>query len=90
MLKLGATWTLVSMDSTLRSNASVGPPVELVRYDTNSLFINYHRIFEDDDPYFLELSRQWGERLTEAFNALPPIVWGPDPLVPTTSGGGVQ
>lgn len=70
-----AMCTLVSMDSTLRSNLSVGPPIEAILYPTNSLSIdNYHR-FEDDSDFLRDLKRSWDQLLKNAFRQLPPLSW---------------
>ena len=64
----------VSMDSTLRSNLSVGMPLDLaiMRRDTQEFQVR-ERI-EADDPRFANISRHWGEALRQAFTALPDIV----------------
>ncbi len=62
---------LVSMDSTVRSNASVGPPIELLIYRTNSFSLDEYYCFQDDDKYMLNLRRQWEDKLREAFAQLP-------------------
>ncbi|MBT8148865.1 MAG: peptidase [Pseudomonadales bacterium] len=63
---------LVSMDSTMRSNATVGPPIELLYYPGNHArqAAQYH-LFDDADPYFVKLSQQWEEKICQAFNELP-------------------
>lgn len=62
---------LVSMDSTVRSNASVGPPIELLIYRTNSFVLNEYYCFQDGDPYMLGLRRSWEDQLRESFAQLP-------------------
>ncbi len=66
---------LVSMDSTMRSNASVGPPIEVLRYDRDSLVVRYYLRLEADDPYLLEIRRSWTEGLRRALQELPPADW---------------
>jgi putative proteasome-type protease len=65
---------LVSMDSTMRSNATVGPPIELLYYKADSLTepARYYK-FEENDSYLLELRRSWDENIRRAFNDLPSI-----------------
>ena len=63
--------SLISMDSTIRSNASVGPPVELLVYRKGSLSFDEYYCFEADDEYLLLLKRRWHEELHSAFIALP-------------------
>jgi putative proteasome-type protease len=72
-LQDAAKCCLVSMDSTMRSNASVGPPIELVIYERDSLMIDQYRQFETDDDCLIELRRAWDSRIKEAFAGLPPI-----------------
>jgi putative proteasome-type protease len=56
------------MDSTIRSNLSVGMPLDLLIYEAGSLNIKTHVSIEADDPYFSQLRTQWGQRLREAFD----------------------
>lgn len=62
---------LISMDSTIRSNASVGPPVELLIYRKGSFSFDDYYCFDADDAYLLLLKRRWHEELRAAFTALP-------------------
>lgn len=64
---------LVSMDSTMRSNLTVGPPVEVAVYEKDSLVIEQRYRFEEDSDYLRELKRIWDENLKDAFNNLPPM-----------------
>ncbi|CAA9890819.1 putative proteasome-type protease [Candidatus Methylobacter favarea] len=64
---------LVSMDSTIRSNASVGPPVELLIYRKDSFSLDEYYSFEGDDDYMLQLRRCWENKLREAIAALPDL-----------------
>jgi putative proteasome-type protease len=65
---------LVSMDSTMRSNATVGPPIELLFYQADSLAepARYYK-FEENDSYLLQLRRSWDENIRQAFNDLPSL-----------------
>ncbi len=64
---------LVSIDSTMRSNLSVGPPVDLLLYRNGTLSLEGRRSFSADDPYFLTLRDSWGEGLKRVFATLPPM-----------------
>ena len=64
---------LVSMDSTIRSNASVGAPVEMLIYRNNSFSFDEYYCFDDDDDYMLQLRRNWEAKLREAIAALPSL-----------------
>lgn len=74
-LDTAALCALVSMDSTIRSNLTVGPPVELAIYPTNSLTLDRHYRLELDSDYLRDLKNTWDQRLKEAFSSLPPIQW---------------
>jgi putative proteasome-type protease len=70
-----ALCTLVSMDSTMRSNLTVGPPIEVLVYKTGTLVQdNYHR-FEAGSEFLREVSRGWDQRLKDAFKQMPPLAW---------------
>lgn len=64
---------LISMDSTLKSNISVGLPLDLLVYQVNDLAVKYHVSIADDDPYFVAVRSGWSERIREAFQSMPPI-----------------
>jgi putative proteasome-type protease len=67
-MRLGeaAKVVLLSFDSTLRSNLSVGMPIDLVVYNAGSLAIDRVRRIEQNDPYFTKLSQTWSEQLRAA------------------------
>ncbi len=70
-----AMCALVSMDSTLRSNRSVGPPIEAMLYHAESLALtNYHR-FDEDSDFLRDLHNKWDELLKNAFRQMPPLSW---------------
>ncbi len=68
---------LVSMDSTMRSNASVGPPIELMIYRAGSPGAHTHIVYQEDDPYLRQIRDAWAENLRLAFERLPPISMPP-------------
>ena len=70
-----AKCVLVSFDSTMRSNLSVGMPIVLICYQRDSLEIQMRRRFDEGDPYFADLSRQWSEGVRQAFRHLPELRW---------------
>ena len=76
---------LVSMDSTMRSNATVGPPIDVLIYEKNSFNLDRHFILEADDPYLLEIKAAWDEKLKEAFTELRRLNWS-EPQRVTTDG----
>ena len=74
-LETAALCGLVSMDSTMRSNLTVGPPIEVLMYESDSLSIEKRYRFEESSEYLRQLTSSWDDRLREAFNNLPPIAW---------------
>ena len=62
---------MVSFDSTIKSNLSVGLPLDFVTYGRDSLNIGRAGRVEADDPYYQMVSNGWGEALKLAFNELP-------------------
>ena len=66
---------LVSFDSTMRSNLSVGMPIDLICYERDSLEVRKRRRFEEGDIYFTALSREWGEGTRQVFRHLPALCW---------------
>ena len=76
-LETAALCALVSMDSTMRSNLSVGPPIDVVVYERDSLVLNRRYRFEDDSEYLRLIKKNWDISLKQAFKQLPPIAWGP-------------
>jgi putative proteasome-type protease len=66
---------LVSFDSTMRSNLSVGLPIDLMCYEKNSLTVTKVRRFDDKDEYMRNLRSQWSEGLRKAFAGLPNFEW---------------
>lgn len=74
-LETAALCALVSMDSTMRSNLTVAPPIEVQVYETDSLVVDRYHRFEEDSEYLRELHRAWNSRLVDAFRSLPPLNW---------------
>ncbi len=66
---------LISFDSTMRSNVSVGLPIDLVTYAKDSLRIQMQRRITETDPYFTMIHHQWGEGLRRVFAQLPDPYW---------------
>ena len=64
---------LVSFDSTMRSNLSVGMPIDLICYERDSLEVQWRRRFDEGDPYFTALGRAWGEGTRQVFSQLPEL-----------------
>jgi len=70
---------LVSFDSTMRSNLSVGMPIDLACCERDSLKLNVRHRFEQGDPYFSALSKEWSEGVRAVFRRLPAVPVLPPP-----------
>ena len=70
-----AKCVLVSYDSTMRSNLSVGMPIDLICYERDSLEVRMRRRFDEGDKYFSELGKQWTEGTRQVFSQLSELEW---------------
>jgi len=73
-----ARCALVSLDSTMRSNISVGPPLELALYTAGSLEAPRHVSYKLASPLYKSLQKRWNEGLHRAFLRLPRFDWEKD------------
>jgi putative proteasome-type protease len=62
---------MVSFDSTLKANLSVGLPLDLMLYRNDDFTPFHERRITADDPYFKKISDSWSEALRNAFHSLP-------------------
>ncbi len=70
-----AKCALISMDSTIRSNLSVGLPLDLLIYRRDELRVARHLSVDWDNPYFDMIHKEWGASLRRVFNTLPNPDW---------------
>ena len=70
-----AKCALVSMDSTIKSNLSVGLPLDLVVYQAGALQSDRVICIDHDNPYFQMLHNSWGERLRQVFDSIEDPQW---------------
>jgi putative proteasome-type protease len=70
-----AKCALISMDSTIRSNLSVGLPLDLVCIRRDDLRVLSHVSIDADNDYFKMIRSRWGASLRQAFNELPNPEW---------------
>ena len=75
-LEEAAKCALVSMDSTLKSNLSVGLPLDLLVYEAGKLQTNQIVCIDDQNPYFRMIRGNWGLKLREVFESLEDPQWG--------------
>ena len=70
-----AKCALVSMDSTLKSNLSVGLPLDLVVYEADKFQTDKVVCIDENNPYFKMLHNTWGQRLREVFDSIEEPMW---------------
>lgn len=74
-LEAAVKCALVSIDSTMRSNISVGPPINLVMYEANTFIIRHQLQLNLEDPYLTQMRSLWEDSLKQAFERIPNINW---------------
>jgi putative proteasome-type protease len=71
----GVKLVLISMDSTLRSNLTVGLPIDLLVQRRDTLDVAHRCRITEEDDYFATIRRQWSEALRMAYQSLPNPAW---------------
>ena len=74
-LEDAARCAIVSMDSTIKSNATVGAPIEVLVYEKDSFLSQHYIRMEEDDAYLLRIRQEWNEALKHAFSELSRFEW---------------
>ncbi len=84
-----AKCALVSMDSTVKSNLSVGLPLDLVVYEVNKLQSDKIVCIDENNPYFKMMHNSWGQKLREVFDSIEDPMWnGEQTEVPLMTSSG--
>jgi putative proteasome-type protease len=84
-LDAAAKCALLSIDSTMKSNVSVGPPLVLVQYERDTFQVDRYIRLPIGDPYLLKVRRQWEESLTKAFEMVPDLEWDEHHTLPNSA-----
>ena len=87
-LEEGCKYALLSLDSTMKSNVTVGPPIDLLAYPADELDITRHRRFAHDDQDLLKIRSRWEQALRHAVLRLPELRIRKRP--PLTTPGATQ
>jgi putative proteasome-type protease len=66
---------LISFDSTIKSNVSVGLPIDLMLYRADSLVLKEKYRVAESDPYFKEIRQAWSAGLRRTFESIPDPDW---------------
>lgn len=72
-LDVAAIYGLLSFDAAMRSNITVGPPIEMLIYHNDSLHFDCYKSFAADNPELLSIHKQWERALRKAVEDLPKI-----------------
>ena len=72
-LEEAAKYALLSLDSTMRSNVTVGPPIDLLAYGVDELEVTRRRRFAAGDPDLVKIGIRWEQALRQAVGRLPQI-----------------
>jgi putative proteasome-type protease len=68
-VKFGA----ISMEGTMKSNVSVGPPLDILAYEADSLRVKYRRRLDEDHPYLTQIRNIWGDGIVKLVREVPPL-----------------
>ncbi len=79
-LEEAAKYALLSLDSTMRSNVTVGPPIDLLAYHADELELTRRRRFEENDPDLIKIRTRWEQALRQAVSRLPELRFHPHPI----------
>src|SRR5690606_24108733 len=74
-LQEAAKCALISMDSTLKSNLSVGLPLDLMVYEPDTLHVDKLIHIDESNAYFRMIRTSWGQRLQQVFDSIPDPSW---------------
>tara|TARA_A100001011_G_C14223375_1_gene805444 strand:- start:77 stop:838 length:762 start_codon:yes stop_codon:yes gene_type:complete len=77
-LESAAKCALLSMDSTLRSNISVGLPLDLFLYDVNEPELIKYKFIDQNNLYFLRMKESWSKHLKKGFDEIESFEWDPE------------
>jgi putative proteasome-type protease len=66
---------LISFDSTMRSNISVGPPIDVAVYENDSFEVGLQQRLDEEDPYLIQVRRAWSDGLRNLYVQMPSPPW---------------
>jgi len=81
-LEAAAKYALLSFDAAMRSNVTVGPPIELLIYRNGELNGGVYRSFKAEDPELLAIHKRWEQSLRRAVEELPDIQFAENMVLP--------
>lgn len=78
-LAQASQYALISLDSTMRSNVAVGPPIDLLVYANDDFSVQRYRRLEASDPDLVEIRASWEQALRKAIQTLPQVSFATPP-----------
>lgn len=66
---------ILSMEATMKSNVSVGPPLDIFAYERDSLQVRYRCRIEEGDPYLRDIQRKWGAGIVRLVEEMPSLLF---------------
>jgi putative proteasome-type protease len=66
---------VLSMEATMKSNVSVGPPLDLFAYEKDSLRVKYRCRIEEGDPYLRDVQRRWSQGIVRLVEEMPSLLF---------------
>ncbi len=76
-LRDAVKFAVLSMEATVKSNVSVGGPFDVFAYERDSLEVKQRRRLEENDPYFREIQKTWGEGIVKLVAQIPGLDFPP-------------
>jgi putative proteasome-type protease len=76
-LEEAAKYALLSLDSTMKSNVTVGPPIDLLAYSIDELNVTRQRRFMADDADLAKIRNRWEQALRQGISRLPELRFRP-------------
>ena len=76
-LEVAGAYALLSLDAAMRSNVTVGPPLEVLLYRNDALQFDRYRRFQPDDPDLEGMHARWEQALRKTVEDLPNLQFGP-------------
>lgn len=65
------TFGMLSMEATVKSNVSVGPPIDVLAYEKDSLDVKFRARLEERDAYFHEIQTKWSDGVVKLVETMP-------------------
>lgn len=72
---------ILSMEATMKSNVSVGPPLDVFAYETDSFRVRLRSRLDEGDPYLREIQTKWGDGIVKLVEAMPGLQFPDQPPV---------